>query len=110
VLAIIAFQLTQSDTMPKVGYLTLADKVYSVCYLFTAAALALVIHGAWVATYHDDEERAHRLQRVYRSVFPLLFVVCFVAAGIWGWMAGKGEGGEPQTIPEPPPPAGETVY
>jgi hypothetical protein len=110
VLAIIAFQLTQSDTMPKVGYLTLADKVYSVCYLFTAAALGLVIHGAWVTTYHDDEERAHRLQRRYRLVFPFVFILCFVLAGVWGWLAGRGETAEPQTLAPPPVPAGEKVY
>jgi hypothetical protein len=110
VLAIIAFQLTQADTMPRVGYLTLADKVYSVCYLFTAAALALTIHGAFVATYNGDEERAHKLQKRYRAGFPILFVACFLSAGLWGWMSGRGETAEPEMLPPASLPSGETPY
>ena len=110
VLAIIAFQITQADTLPKVGYLTLADKVYTVCYVFTGTALGLVIHASWLAT-HAKATRAERLYRLYRVAFPLLFVVSFGAAALSGWYAGKGETDMPDSVPKVPPvPAGEARY
>jgi hypothetical protein len=110
VLAIIAFQITQADTLPKVGYLTLADKVYTVCYLFTAGALALIIHGAWLAT-HGGEERANKLYRRYRTFFPILFVLLFGGAAAWGWMAGYSETDVPEHVLAPAAvPPGEHEY
>jgi hypothetical protein len=110
VLAIIAFQITQSDTLPKVGYLTLADRVYTICYIFTGAALALVIAGAWF-TRHGKADRADRIYKRCRVYFPILFVLTFGGSAVWGWMSGKGETDMPEDIPAAPvPPAGEEVY
>jgi hypothetical protein len=110
VLAIIAFQITQSDTLPKVGYLTLADKVYTVCYLFTAGAMAMIIHGAYLAT-HGNEEKANSLYRKYRVFFPIAFVVLFCAAGVWGYTAGAGESDDdPNTLAPAAAPSGEKSY
>jgi hypothetical protein len=110
VLAIIAFQLAQAESMPHVAYMTLADKVYVICYLFTSVALALTIHGTYISR-HGGAERADALQRRYRIAFPLLFVLSFAAAAAWGWEAGAGETATPQTaLPPATPPSGEVVY
>ena len=109
VLAIIAFQLAQADAMPHVAYLTLADKIYSICYLFTATALALTIHGTHISR-GNGEARAERLQRRYRVLFPALFVVSFLGACAWGWAAGSNEASSKSGLPPAPPPPGEAVY
>jgi hypothetical protein len=110
VLAVIAFQVAQADALPHVAYLTLADKIYGICYLFTAVALALTIHGAYLAR-HDQAMRAERLQTRYRIFFPLAFLAAFAGASAWGWTAGAQDTGIPTTaLPPAKPPAGETVY
>ena len=110
VLAIIAFQLAQAESMPRVAYMTLADKVYVVCYLFTSVALALTIHGTFIAR-HGNEKRAEAMQRRYRVYFPVLFALSFAGAAAWGWIAGAGESATPSdALPPSRPPAGEIVY
>jgi hypothetical protein len=110
VLAIIAFQLAQAESMPHVAYMTLADKVYVVCYVFTSLALALTIHGTFISR-HGKEARADILQRRYRVLFPLLFVLSFAGAAAWGWQAGAGEtAAPPNALPPAKPPAGEVAY
>jgi hypothetical protein len=110
VLAIIAFQVAQADALPHVAYLTLADKVYAICYLFTAIALALAIHGAYLVR-HGKQKRADDLQVRYRVLFPVFFVVAFAGATAWGWVAGAQAPEVPATrLPPATPPAGETVY
>ena len=109
VLAIIAFQITQADSLPKVGYLTMADKVYTVCYVFTGGALGMVIHGAWLST-HGKEALYERLYRIYRRWFPVLFLSLFASAVVSGWVAGRGETDVPPMLQPPEPPAGEVRY
>jgi hypothetical protein len=110
VLAIIAFQVAQAESMPHVAYMTLADKVYAICYLFTSVALALTIHGTFISR-HGQEARADTLQRRYRVFFPLLFALSFAGAVAWGWTAGAGETGTPpNALPPAHPPPGESVY
>jgi hypothetical protein len=110
VLAIIAFQLSQAESMPHVAYMTLADKVYVICYLFTSVALALTIHGTFIAR-HGKEAQADELQRRYRVIFPVLFALSFAGAAAWGWEAGANETATPSTaLPPATPPPGEVVY
>jgi hypothetical protein len=40
-LSIIAFQLAQADTLPRVPYLTIADRIYTICYILIAVALGV---------------------------------------------------------------------
>ncbi len=83
-LSIIAFQLTQADSLPRVGYLTLADRVYVVCYIATAMALGFAIMGSYHAT-HGQLERAQAMDRRLRFAFPLAFVVAVAVAVTIGW-------------------------
>jgi hypothetical protein len=83
-LAIIAFQLTQADTLPHVAYLTIADRVYTVCYVATAFALGAVLWESHAA-HSGKLEAASRFDRRMRVGFPVVFVA-LVAGMVWlGW-------------------------
>jgi hypothetical protein len=56
--------------LPEVSYLTLADRVYIVCYLAIAAALIETVWANRLAR-RGDQERAMRLDQRCRYVFPL---------------------------------------
>jgi hypothetical protein len=78
-LAAIAFQLSQAATLPEVSYLTLADLVFVASYLAIALALveSLVSNGL---ARRDAVERALRLDRRCRWLFPLAFAVLIAAS------------------------------
>ena len=85
-LSIIAFQLAQADTLPRVPYLTIADRIYTICYILIALALACaVLEAYWTRT--GREHRAERLDHLGRSMFPLVFVVSCLLSSLWGWYA-----------------------
>lgn len=85
-LSIIAFQLAQADTLPRVPYLTIADRIYTICYILIAVALACaVIEAYWART--GRERRAEGLDRVGRKLFPLVFVLACLVSSLWGWYA-----------------------
>lgn len=105
-LSIIAFQLAQADTLPRVPYLTIADRIYTICYILIAVALACaVIEAYWHRT--GREARAESVDRIGRKLFPAVFVVACVTSSLWGWYA-KSSPDADVFIPTPPaPPAGE---
>jgi hypothetical protein len=109
-LAIIAFQLTQAGTLPQVEYLTLADRVYIVCYLATAIALALAVWKANVAARGEGGlARALVLDQRMRRVFPLVFALSVGAAFGVGWTSHKEDfdADIPHIVPPAKPPPGE---
>jgi hypothetical protein len=87
-LAIIAFQLTQASTLPQVEYLTLADRVYVVCYGATALALALVVAESYLVS-RGREALAARIDRLMRWLFPTAFIALATLAAILGWYSHK---------------------
>jgi len=107
-LAIIAFQLTQADTLPRVAYLTLADRVYIVCYLATAAALGLVLWESYAAA-NGRLAAAERLDRKMRGYFPVAFVALIGVGVAIGWSshADDPDSDIPHLLPPATPPAGE---
>jgi hypothetical protein len=68
-LAAIAFQLAQASTLPEVAYITLADKVYVVCYITIALALGESLTGNNLSRV-GKREQAVRLDRFCRWAFP----------------------------------------
>ena len=107
-LAIIAFQLTQADSLPRVAYLTLADRVYIVCYLATAAALGLVLWESYAAA-NGRLAAAERLDARMRRFFPVAFValVGFALALGWSSHADDPDADIPHLLPPATPPPGE---
>ncbi len=68
-LAAIAFQLAQANTLPEISYLTFADLVYAMCYLVIALAMAESIYSNAVCR-GGRRARALRLDRICRWAFP----------------------------------------
>lgn len=71
-LSAIAFHISQSNALPKVGYLVAADIFYLLSYavIFLTLVQVLIAH---VVYQHGYPERAAWLDRVARVVFPVLF-------------------------------------
>jgi hypothetical protein len=78
-LAAIALQFAEGGTLPEVSYLTLADRVYAVCYVGIAAAVVESITVNSLAR-HGHKERAKRVDRICRVLFPSLVVVALVVS------------------------------
>lgn len=73
-LAAIALQFAEGGTLPEVSYLTLADRVYAVCYVGIAAAVLESIFVNSLAR-RGEKDKARRLDRVCRVLFPGLVVI-----------------------------------
>ncbi len=98
-LSIIAFQLAQADTLPRVPYLTIADRIYTICYILIAVALACaVLEAYWART--GREGRADSVDRIGRKLFPLVFVLSCLASSLWGWYA-KSDADADVFVPSP---------
>jgi hypothetical protein len=98
-LSIIAFQLAQADSLPRVPYLTIADRIYTICYVLIAVALACaVVEAYWSRT--GREARADSVDRIGRKLFPAVFVVACAISSLFGWYA-KSEPEADVFVPEP---------
>jgi len=79
-LAAIAFQWTLNDSLPKVSYLTMIDKIFYLVYFYIFYAMAQT-----VLTYNMSETKNENLQALSeriewhsRYLFPLTFMIFFV--------------------------------
>jgi hypothetical protein len=77
VLAAIAFQLAEATNLPEVAYLTLADRVYVVCYLAIGLALMETIYSTSLAR-RGKKDLAVRIDRRCRTAFPLALLLALV--------------------------------
>ena len=69
-LAAIAFQLAEAGSLPEVEYLTLADRVYAICYVSLALAIVMAVYGKSLSRVGQDH-RATKVDRRCRLGFPL---------------------------------------
>lgn len=105
-LSIIAFQLAQADTLPRVPYLTIADRIYTICYVLIAVALGCaVLEAHWVRT--GRERRAESVDRIGRKLFPAVFVLACLISTLWGWYARSDPDADITLPPPATKPAGE---
>jgi hypothetical protein len=74
-LAAIAFQLAEAGMLPEVAYLTLADRVYAICYTMLALSLMFAVYANSLVR-RERTSTALKLDRIGRFVFP----ACVVAA------------------------------
>jgi hypothetical protein len=74
-IAAIAFQWTMNDSLPKVSYLTVIDKVFYVVYLFVFYAMTQTV-VTFNLSQGSDRQRALSTasERWSRVLFPLAFV------------------------------------
>jgi len=81
-LAAIAFQFAEAGTLPEIAYLTLADRIYAICYAALAIALMFTIHGN-ALNRKSRRNEAVRLDRIGRVAFPVGLAVAVAAAVVW---------------------------
>jgi hypothetical protein len=79
-LASIALQFSEVGTLPEVSYLTLADRIYVVCYVAIAATIVEVV-ATNALCRRGRKEFALRIDRICRRGFPAaLLVAIFLSA------------------------------
>ncbi len=78
-LAAVALQFAEGGTLPEVSYLTLADRAYAVFYVGIAAAVVESI-GVNALVRRGHRERAVRVDRICRRLFPALTVLALVVS------------------------------
>jgi hypothetical protein len=71
ILTVVAYQFVAGQDLPRVGYLTLIDKIMVISFLLLAIT---VLESYIVSRYGEDErDRAHRVDRTARWTFPLTY-------------------------------------
>jgi hypothetical protein len=78
-LAAIAFQFAEAGTLPEIAYLTLADRVYAICYAALALALVFTIYGNSLSRKNRRSD-AVRVDRVGRVAFPVGLALVLIVA------------------------------
>jgi hypothetical protein len=104
-LSIIAFQLAQADSLPRVPYLTIADRIYTVCYLLIAFTIACAVYEAYLFR-EGKEKKAERVDTIGRKWFPVLAVVLATGSSLWGWYVNSAEDADVFIPPARTAPAG----
>lgn len=73
-LTIVALLLVINDTLPRVGYLTLMDGFTMICFMTILVAI-LVLIIAHRSTTKENLHRAHKVQKLARSIVPIGFAL-----------------------------------
>ena len=78
-LAAIAFQWTMNDSLPRVSYLTVIDKIFYIVYLFVFYAMTQTIVTFNLSKGTDGQKAfSERLEAWSRVLYPITFVVSVV--------------------------------
>ncbi len=78
-LAAIAFQWTMNDSLPRVSYLTVIDKIFYIVYLFVFYAMTQTIVTFNLSKGTDGQKAfSERLEAWSRVLYPISFVVSVV--------------------------------
>lgn len=80
-LASIAFQISLSDSLPDIGYLTTADRIFHLSYFMVMGAMAQTVLTFNLES-EGKRELADRIEQHARWIYPLLFVggLAFISA------------------------------
>lgn len=76
ILTVIAYQFVTTSSLPKVSYLTVADKVMILSVVFIAATMieSVLVDGLT----HTDQPRKLKIDRICRIAFPLFYLSALV--------------------------------
>ena len=75
-LAAIAFQWTLNDSLPKVSYMTIVDKIFYLVYSFIFYAMAQTVITFNMSKRGDGMKKlSHRIEVHSRYLFPALFCI-----------------------------------
>jgi hypothetical protein len=73
-LASIAFQISLADSLPDIGYLTTADRIFHLSYFLIMVAMGQMVY-AYNLFVAEQAERARSLDLAGRVLYPLVFFV-----------------------------------
>ncbi|MFT5233648.1 MAG: hypothetical protein ACI9UK_002595 [Candidatus Krumholzibacteriia bacterium] len=80
ILTVIAYQFVTSASLPKVSYLTVADKVMILSIMTIAATmLESIVVDRWT---HTEPERKLKVDRICRVAFPVVYLSLLAILGI----------------------------
>ena len=75
-LAAIAFQWTIYDSLPKVSYITLMDKIFYLVFFFIFYAMAQTVFTFNLSEGPDKQKKISiKLELYSRYLFPILFLI-----------------------------------
>jgi hypothetical protein len=82
VLTIVAYQFVFAGDLPRVGYLTILDKVMVASFGLLAVT---VLQSLLISPYQTtDPSRALRLDKLSRVLFPLVYAAVLTAIWLFG--------------------------
>lgn len=82
-LASIAFQISLADSLPDIGYLTTADRIFHLSYFLIMFAMGQMVY-AYNLFVAELPEQAKKLDLIGRAVYPVAFFAG-VALICWRW-------------------------
>lgn len=82
-LSCIAFHISQTDSLPKVGHLVMADAFFFLSYVVIFLSMVEVI-VANLLMHRNRVEQAERLDKICRYAFPLLYFLPVTGLIVWG--------------------------
>lgn len=75
-LSAVAFQISVSDNLPSVGYLTSLDKVFYFSYFLIAVAMLQTMYTFYLDRSTEKRKLlAYRLDMIFKYAFPLIFIM-----------------------------------
>jgi len=82
-LASIAFQISLSDSLPDIGYLTTADRIFHLSYFLIMMAMGQMVY-AYNLFVANELDRARKVDVLGRFLYPVIF---FAGIGLicWRW-------------------------
>jgi len=77
ILTVVAYQFVANESLPRVAYLTVMDKIMVVSFLL----LAITVVESFLVSRHQQErpEQALRIDRISRWLFPLTYAILLTA-------------------------------
>ncbi len=79
-----AFQLSISRSLPDIGYIIYVDKIFYTCYALIALSLTQSLTTFYLDSSGDEKKKrkAHRLDIIFRYIFPFLLIAAVVLFAI----------------------------
>jgi hypothetical protein len=71
-LASIAFQSSLSDSLPDIGYLTTADRIFHLSYFLIMTAMAQMVYQ-YNVDIQGDKRRVQLIDTIGRVLYPIVF-------------------------------------
>ncbi|MHC4994685.1 MAG: ligand-gated ion channel [Planctomycetota bacterium] len=82
ILTIVAYQFLISESLPRVAYLTVLDKILLLSFVLVAVSMVLNVMAA--SSCEADIQRARRIDGLCKWVFPVVYLIGFVAILVAG--------------------------